>query len=163
MAAWMSFVTTLIWQLMVVAALVAIYRTGLLHNLAKIELSPKGIILEIANIRERQDKLQRDVNALTFLIRGFLTTWELTQLEKLAGDKPFDYHWGGDRNDRFVQELIRLWDFGLIARKGVKSWYDIPRVGNLREFAEITPRGRDYLVLRQQVQADEEQGGKQLA
>lgn len=100
---------------------------------------------------------------MRFLISCFVTRWEYEHLQKLAGDKPYDYVWGGDRNDRFIQELIRLWDFGLVARKNVKSWYDVPRSGNLRDFAEITQRGRDYLLLRQQVQADDPDIGQLVA
>jgi hypothetical protein len=152
--AWLTFLTALVWQVLVAGALIALYRAGLLQKLSELHLTPTGLILKVQEIREKQAVLQRDVDALRFLVSGFVTKWELTHLEKLAGDQPFEYRWGGNRDDRFIQELIRLWDFGLITRQNTKSWYDIPHLGNLRDYAVITPRGREYLHLRLQLYAE---------
>ena len=117
------------------------------------EIGPSGIKIKIAEIQGKQASLQKDINALRFLVSGFVTEWEHTHLQKLMAKGEFDYVWGGDRNDRFIQELIRLWDFGLISRKNTKSWYDIPLKGDLRPYAAITERGKQYLLLRSQVLA----------
>ena len=153
MEMWLNFITTLIWQLVVVGLLIAIYRAGLLQRIIEFQFTRQGLIFKVQEIRERQEKLQREVDALRFLVSGFVTDWELVHLQKLASDRPFDYRWGGDRNDRFIQELIRLWDLGLITRNNTESWYDIPREGNLRDYAELTARGNEYIRLRMQLQA----------
>lgn len=145
---WLDFVTTLFWQLMVAAVLIAFYRSGILQKLSELHLTREGLVLKVQELR-------KDVDALRFLVTGFVTECEFMQLKKLATEQPFDYRRGAGRDDRFVQELIRLWDFGLIDRKNIQSWYDLPLSGDLRDYAVIKARGRDYLRLRLEIEVKE--------
>lgn len=101
--------------------------------------------------QHRQDRLQEDVDALRFLLTGFVSQFEIGHLRKLAGSERFTYVRGPNKDDRFVGEVIRLWDFGLVSKKpNITTFWDIPLEGDLKEYAEITQRGRDYLVMRDQ-------------
>jgi hypothetical protein len=147
MGEWLTFATNLIWQVILAMSLVALYRSGLLRKLVEFRLTPQGIILKL---QEKQEELRRDVDTLAFLVSGFVTDWELEHLRKLAASEPFPYQWGGSRDDRFLNELIRLRDLGLIKRN-LRSMWDLPREGNLKDFIEITSRGREYLRIRDQL------------
>jgi hypothetical protein len=107
---------------------------------------------QIQEVQQNQDRLQGEVDALRFLVTGFVNDYELVHLTKLADDGPFDYHRGPNRDDRFVQELVRLRDFGLVEKYNVASMWDIPLRGNLKDYIRITQRGREYLKLRKQVE-----------
>lgn len=102
-------------------------------------------------LEQRQASLQREVDALRFLVSGFVTDWELVHLQKLGADGPFEYVRGADRADRFVGEIIRLRDLGLIKKTVEHSLWDIPLSGDLKRYVALTPRGRTYLSLRSQI------------
>lgn len=149
----LTFVTSLIWQAMAAGLVVTLYRTGLFEALTEIEL-PGGLRIRVDNLTERQEALQQQVNSLRFLMTGFVTEWELVHLRKLADSEPFDYAWGGKDDDRFMQELIRLWDLRLITRENLVSWYHLPLSGDLKAHSRITKSGRRYLELLEQMQAE---------
>jgi hypothetical protein len=111
--------------------------------------------LQVEEVKEKQALrlLREEVDSLRFLVSGFVTEWELTHLKKLAAEGPFRYEKGADKDDRFINEIIRLRDFGLIAKRVDYSLYDIPLSGDLKQFVELTERGRTCLKLRQQLQA----------
>ncbi|MFO0907828.1 MAG: hypothetical protein U0794_05615, partial [Isosphaeraceae bacterium] len=73
--------------------------------------------LQVQEVRAEQHQLREEVDALRFLVAGFVTDWEFVHLEKLASEAPFVYQRGPGRDDRFVQEIIRLRDFGLISKR----------------------------------------------
>ncbi len=108
-------------------------------------IGPKGITGKL-------QKLQDDVDLLTFLVGGYVTSFELKHLKALAGDGPF----GFDRRESFVDELRRLWQLGLI-EKVRSDWYlaSLPAAGNLKEFLAITERGRCYLRFLDDLEASE--------
>jgi len=109
---------------------------------------PGGWKFVFRELEAKTSRLQEDVDALRFLITGFVSQFEIVHLRKLATDEHFPFVRGERKDDRFVNELIRLWDFGLIAKKNVDTLWDIPLSGNLKDYVEITQRGRDYLKLR---------------
>jgi hypothetical protein len=111
------------------------------------------LVLRVGEVEKKQALLQEEVDSLRFLISGFVTEWELTHLKTLAGDAPFDYKRASGNDDRFINEIIRLRDFGLIAKRIDYALYDIPLSGDLKQYVEITERGKTYLKLRQQLQA----------
>jgi hypothetical protein len=108
--------------------------------------------LVVGEVKEKQQLLQEEVNALRFLVSGFVTDWEYTHLERLASDRPCFYERGADEKDRFINEIIRLRDLGLIAKRIDYALYNIPTSGDLKEYVELTARGRTYLTLREQLQ-----------
>src|SRR5712692_3382560 len=108
--------------------------------------------LKVDEAKEKQALLQEEVDSLRFLVSGFVTEWELCHLTKLALEAPFDYQRGSGKDDRFINEIIRLRDFGLVAKRIDYSLYDIPPSGDLKQYVELTERGRTYLKLRQQLQ-----------
>jgi len=102
----------------------------------------------VEEVKAQQALLQEQVDGLRFLVSGFVTEWELSHLTKLDGDAPFEYKRGLGHDDRFTSELIRLRDFGLIAKRNGGFVRDIPESGDLKHYMEITDRGRAYLKLR---------------
>ncbi len=117
-----------------------------------IEISGVGKF-EFQEVQRKQEILQADVDALRFLVSGFVTDWELTHLTKLNGPEPFPYTWGGKDDDRFIHELRRLRDLGLIDRDSkLEGLRKLPIKGDdLKSFVHITDRGKTYLVLRAQL------------
>jgi hypothetical protein len=111
--------------------------------IASIEVPGVGKIV----LQEVKD-LRKDVDALQFLLSGFVTDWEYQHLQKLAAPEPFEYKRGPNKDDRFVAEVIRLRDFGLIAKRIEHSLWDIPLTGDLKDFVKLTERGETYLRLR---------------
>ena len=107
---------------------------------------------QIQEVRQNQDRLQGEVDALRFLVTGFVNKYEIVHLEKLADGGIFDYERGPNKDDRFVQEIIRLRDFGLIEDYNITSLWVLPLRGNLKDYVRITQRGRDYLKLRKQIE-----------
>jgi hypothetical protein len=75
---------------------------------------------QLQEVRQNQDRLQGEVDALRFLVTGFVNEYEIVHLKKLAEDGMFDYQRGPNRDDRFLQELIRLRDFGLIEKHNIQ-------------------------------------------
>jgi hypothetical protein len=120
-------------------------------GLGKLELNK--LELKVEDVKEKQALLREEVDGLRFLVSGFVTDFELIHLKKLAGEARFDYVKGAGHDDRFINEIIRLRDFGLVKKLIPHSLYDIPRSGDLRDYVELTERGRTYLKLRQQLQA----------
>ena len=151
MEAWLDFGRTLIWQLIVIGILVYLHRSGIIGRLTHLTLSKEGFVIQLQEVKERQERLRADVDALRFLVSGFVTDWELKHLESLCLDGPFQYRRGPNRDDRFVNELVRLRDFGLIAKLSDRSLYDLPPDGNLKDHVRITERGKEYLDLRRQL------------
>ena len=118
---------------------------------------PGGWKFEFRELEAKTARLQKDVDALRFLILGFVSQFEIVHLMKLAKDEPFRYERGANRDNTFVNELIRLWNFGLIAmisKQNAAMLWNIPLSGNLKDYVEITQRGRDYLKLRDGITSD---------
>ena len=99
-------------------------------------------------LEQQQASLQREMDALRFLVSGFVNDYEITHLQNLAKEGPFDYNQGATRNDRFINEIIRLRDFGLVKKLVDHALWDIPMQGDLKKYVVLTDRGRAYLALR---------------
>ena len=102
----------------------------------------------VEEVKAQQALLKEQVEGLRFLVSGFVTEYEFSHLTKLEGDAPFGYRRGLGQDDRFTSELIRLRDFGLITKRGGGFVRDIPESGDLKQYFEITERGKTYLNLR---------------
>ena len=108
-------------------------------------------IAGLGKIELKVDEVKEQVESLKFLIAGFVTEHEIVHLEKLASDGPFYYERGPNRDDRFVNEIIRLKEFGLVRKLLNFSLYDLPLSGDLKPYVALTDRGKQYLELRQRV------------
>jgi hypothetical protein len=109
--------------------------------------------LQVKEVTEKQTLLQEELDGLRFVVSGFVTDWEFVHLTKLASEGPVEYVRGPNRDDGFVNELVRLRDFGLVEKLVDFSLYDIPLPGDLKTYLRITERGRTYLRLRQELES----------
>jgi len=66
--------------------------------------------LKVDEVKEKQTLLQVQVDGLRFLVGGFVSDWEYAHLKKLATEAPFEYQKGANKDDRFINEIIRLRD-----------------------------------------------------
>ena len=108
---------------------------------------PFGWKVVFRELKAETVKLQKDVDALQFLITSFVSQFEIVHLTNLAADEPFLY----ERGDIFINELVRLWNFGLIeliSGEKASALWNIPPSGNLKDYVKATQRGKDYLKLR---------------
>jgi len=108
--------------------------------------------LKVEEVEEKQSLLKVEVDGLRFLLAGFVSDWEYSHLKKLATGVPFDYKKGVNKDDRFINEIVRLRDFGLVKKLIDYSLYDIPLSGDLKQYVELTERGRTYLKIGEQME-----------
>jgi hypothetical protein len=115
---------------------------------------PGGLEFEFREVKREQELQRAEIEALKFLIRNFVTDYELVHLRKLAEGDPFPFQ-RSDSTNFFVQELRRLADLGLIQRipgKGIRTLQN--QGGDVKDHFEITPVGKDYLRMRGPEQAN---------
>jgi hypothetical protein len=126
----------------------ALILAAVLPQVQEFSIGLKGVQ---AKLREQQ----AEINVLKFLVSGYVTHFELTHLQKLANTEPFPY----ERGDTFIDEMRRLWQLGLVG-KVLPNWFfaGLPNSGNLKDYLAITDRGRQYLKLLGQVNADQNPG-----
>ena len=110
---------------------------------------PGGWKFQFRELAAEQKQQKSEINALKFLIGHFITKDELVHLKKLSIGEAFPYK----KASRFVAELRRLRDFGLIERTSSTGIGEIPEEGELTNFLKITEPGRSYLQMRQQVES----------
>lgn len=150
------------WPVIGLVALALFYRPllGITKQFAssevrKAKIGPIEIEREIIKLTERveeqkaeQERQKSEIESLRFLISSFVTEPELTHLQKLANGEPFPYQ----KSSFFELELRRLRSFGMINNfkgKGIRSML---AEGDLRDYFEISDRGREYLRLRGQLE-----------
>lgn len=108
--------------------------------------APSRANAEVRALRDEQLEQQKQIEALQFLVRNFITEHELTHLKKLANNKRFDFRPAAT----FESELRHLLAMGLIRRlpgKGIRSM--MAAADDVRNHLEITDSGRHYLTLRE--------------
>ncbi|MGA2253153.1 MAG: hypothetical protein ABSG53_00700 [Thermoguttaceae bacterium] len=105
---------------------------------------PGGWKFTFRELKDEQVRQKGQIDGLRFLVSHFVTKDELVHLRKLAANDEFRYH----KADRFVAELRRLRDMGLICRNTSTGIADLPESGSLKDYVSITELGRDYLRLR---------------
>lgn len=124
-----------------------------------IELTGVGKLeLQLDAVEKHQSKLQLEVDSLRFLVSGFVTDWELKHLDRLSREGPVPYKRGPERGvgDRFVQEIIRLRDLGLVSKKTDTPLWDMALQDDLSKYVQLTERGRMYLRLRSEFSAPQD-------
>jgi hypothetical protein len=117
-------------------------------------LSPIIKSIEISGLGKielKVDEVKEQVESLKFLVAGFVSQFELQHLQKLAANEPFYYEKGPNKDDRFINEIVRLKEFGLVRKLIDHSLYDIPLSGDLKQYVVLTDRGRKYLELREKM------------
>lgn len=88
----------------------AIYEKRVPRGLGKLEL-------QLDEVAKQQGTLRKEIDALRFLLLGFVTDWELVHLRRLNQEGECHYRRGADKGDRFTAEIIRLRDLGLVSKK----------------------------------------------
>lgn len=123
-----------------------------------IEVGGLKLELRLKEVEEQQNQLSLEVQSLRFLVSGFVTDWEIQHLRRLqiGSGELVPYSRGPEKGvgDRFVHEIIRLRDLGLISKKRNESLWDMELNGNLSDYVELTDRGRFYLKLRSEVETE---------
>jgi hypothetical protein len=134
-----------------VAVLLALAILPWLSPLLQSAELPGGWKLEFRRVETEQIRQRADIDALRFLVSGFVTEDELVHLRKIAIRAPFAFV-RGPETTFFLDELRRLRALGLVANHRGKG---IRRLeadgGDVNTYFFITNRGREYLKLRDQI------------
>jgi hypothetical protein len=121
-------------------------------------LSPIIKSIEISGLGKielKVDEVKEQVESLRFLVAGFVSKFEFVHLQNLAADGPFNYVKGPNRDDRFIAEIIRLTEFGLVRKLKEDIFLnDIPLSGDLKSYVVLTDQGKKYLELRRKMGAN---------
>lgn len=114
-----------------------------------VELAGFGKLeLRVDEVRQKQSALQTEVDSLRFLLLGFVTEWEYQHLMNLERPDRFEYGRSLSPDDRFLKEIVRLRDSGMICKTHEFPIRNLPESGNLKDFFSLTERGKAYLSLR---------------
>jgi hypothetical protein len=129
---------------------------GIIRSLGFIETR---VTHQIRAVQDEQERQRADIDGiLRFLIRSFVTEYELVHLKKLGDRQVFPF----TRSDTFETELRRLISLGLIQRKpghGIGSLFQ--KNDDVNNHLEITDRGQSYLAyVRQLAESQEGEPGK---
>ena len=121
---------------------------------------PGGWKLKFREVAHEQRRQAEEIEWIKFLLRSFLSQYELDHLRKLGSPEPFLFDFNSGTKKFFEKELRRLLDLDLIKRapnKGVRGLiYEregIRKINNqemkdVKDFLQITETGRDYLRMR---------------
>jgi hypothetical protein len=100
----------------------------------------------------REQKRQREqLDDVSYLLVHFISQYEWQHLRSLAGDGDFPF----EMHPIFEQEIEHLWELHFITKTHEFPIHHMPRVGELREYFEISDKGRTYLKLREGYAPDE--------
>jgi hypothetical protein len=122
-----------------------IFNSGFLKRLGKLVIGSKGVELELQEVKIEQKKQRIEIDTLRFLITSYVTEKEMVHLTKLANKEPFPYK----KNSSFESELRRLRSLDFIRNLSGKTVGGMPTDGDLRDYFELTPKGIEYIQLRQ--------------
>jgi len=117
---------------------------------------PGGWKVSFQKLTDEQARQKDEIEALKFLVSGFVTGHELQHLEKLGNQDPFPFVQGPETSF-FEGELRRLRALGLITGqlgKGIRTMR--AQGGDVKDHFRITERGVEYLKLRRQVEMIED-------
>ena len=124
---------------------------------------PGGWKVKFREVAEEQRRQADEIEWIKFLMRNFLTQYELEHLKKLASLEPFWFDFSSGTKPYFDRELHRLLELGLIERepnKGVRGLlYDkegMQKIDNksmkdVKQYFHITKPGLDYLKMRDEM------------
>lgn len=153
----------------VIFTLILLFSSGLIERLQELVVNKDGLTVKVNQLKAEQEKQKADIEANSgliqrqvlapleqvtangllpeagFLVKNLLNPYEWGHLKKLALGVPFPYK----KQYEFEVELRRLRTLGFIQTKPGKTIRGIPAEGDLRDYLEITERGRDYIELRE--------------
>ena len=153
----------------VIFTLILLFSSGLIERLQELVVNKDGLTVKVNQLKAEQEKQKADIEANSgliqrqvlapleqvtangllpdagFLVKNLLNPYEWEHLKKLAIGVPFPYK----KQYEFEVELRRLRTLGFIQTKPGKTIRGIPDEGDLRDYLEITERGRDYISLRE--------------
>jgi len=108
---------------------------------------------KIDKIESRQESIESSVTTLQMVIRGLVTEYEYEKLRGLEGDKPFMVRF----HARMLDELHRLRAIRYVEDNpgykisSIKERDGRPEEFDLKQYVRISPEGRAYLRLRDQL------------
>jgi len=153
----------------VIFTLILLFSSGLIERLQELVVNKDGLTVKVNQLKAEQEKQKADIEANSgliqrqvlapleqvtangllpdagFLVKNLLNPYEWEHLKKLAIGVPFPYK----KQYEFEVELRRLRTLDFIQTKPGKTIRGIPDEGDLRDYLEITERGRDYISLRE--------------
>jgi hypothetical protein len=124
---------------------------------------PGGWKVKFREVETEQRRLDREVQWLKFLMRNFLTQYELQHLNAFAAEGPFWFEYDSGTKTYFERELRRMLDMSLIERlpnTGVRALLyeengleqvNGKRMKDVKKYLRITAQGREYLQMRNQM------------
>jgi hypothetical protein len=119
-----------------------ILNPSVVSRLASLNISSKGLSVQLNKVARKQALQQLDIDQLKFLITHYLSDDELRHLTKLDGTEPFVYEVQG----HFVDELRHLRSLRLIESLPGKGLARLPGRGDLRHELSITKDGKRFLT-----------------
>jgi hypothetical protein len=153
----------------VIFALLLLFSSGLIDRLQELVVNKDGLTVKVNKLQAEQQKQKADIEANSgliqrqalapleqvtangsqlnteILVKNLLNSYEWEHLNKLASGAPFPFKKQYD----FEVELRRLRTLGFIQTKPDKTILGIPSEGDLRDYLEITERGKEYVKLRE--------------
>lgn len=131
---------------------------GLSPWIARVLESFKFGGVEFKFVQQQIEDQRQDIEALQFLLLGFVSEYELRHLQKLHSGREFVRD-GKDYPEEFTRQLRHLRNLGLIAHhpgKGVRAMYNDPgQYKDVHAYFYITESGRRYLRLRAKMEDTE--------
>ena len=122
-----------------------------------------GWKVKFREVEKEQQRQADEIEWIKFLMRNFLTQYELDHLKKLASLEPFWFDFNSGTKSYFDRELRRLLELNLIEREpnmGIRGLlYDrqgIQKISNkdvkdVKKYLRITKEGSDYLKMRDEM------------
>jgi hypothetical protein len=130
----------------------------LLSIIAEAEF-PGGWKVRFREVAEEQQRQANEIAWIKFLMRNFVTRYELRQLRRFDSDEPFWLDFNSDTKPYFERELRRLLDLNLIERlphTGIRALLyekqNIQKINgkdmkDVKKYLRITKHGQDYLKM----------------
>lgn len=124
---------------------------------------PGGWKVKFREVAEEQQRQANEIDWLKFLMKNFVTQYELMHLRKFSSTEPFWYDYNSDTKTYFERELRRLLDLNLIERlpkTGIRELlYNRQDIQNIegkelkdvKRFLRITNQGYEYLKMHDEI------------
>lgn len=137
----------------------------LVSVVAEAEL-PGGWRVKFREVAEEQQRQAQEIEWIKFLMRNFLTRYELRHLKRFVPDKPFWFDFNSNTKFYFERELRRLVDLNLLERQtntGIRSLLykkekiqeiDGKEMKDVKQYLLITKQGKDYLKMRDDIRVN---------
>jgi len=144
-------------------AAVGVPCSSIAKTIQELGFSKKKVTRAIDDIREQQQKQSGQIKALQYALRGIVTNYEVDKLIALERPEPF-WCW---YSDDLYNEMRRLRALGFVQnypgvglREIRNGFKDKPLQFDLKHYFFVTPEGRQYLGLRNQLGSDAEIGSE---